>query len=119
MPIKQTNVITISCDGPKCKNTVTFLGEKVAHAEAKKNNLWLDNLRTITTDDQRVFSYCSDVCEVDAITSGEHNKKEEKKVVSIDTNTEFQIKQAAELARQAAEATQNLKDGKPVTLHTS
>lgn len=118
MGYKEVKFLTVTCNGPNCDKTITCLATPEAHKEAADKNPWMLSYRNITTFDGRQFGYCSDVCEVDSITAGNHNKLEQKKVVSVDSNAEFQMRQAAEAARRAEEATKNLKEGSPVTLHT-
>jgi hypothetical protein len=96
---------TIKCDGPGCDKTVTFdLTDVVAIQKID----WLKGVRVVATGDQRNLSYCSDVCEVKGVTTGEHNLKEKPKVAVASTG---EIKKAVDEAQNAAEVTDALKTG--------
>jgi hypothetical protein len=98
---------TISCDRPGCGNTVTFdtrLGK-----EAVAANPWLNTIRIVRTPDKREYLLCSDVCEIENIKSGAHNKQEPKQII---TDGSAQAVAAAAQAAEAAKASDaNLRSG--------
>lgn len=97
---------TIKCDGPGCDKVVTFNLKDVKAIQAIE---WLKGVRVIATGDSRSFSYCSDVCEVKGVTTGQHNLKEPPKVIA--GATEADVKAAAAQAEGEAAATEALKNG--------
>jgi hypothetical protein len=118
MSVIDTQYRTISCNS--CKNTVTFEVE-----ENKKNpnptmneNPWLATTRLVQGGGKN-YVYCSDECEVEGVTAGNHNPPEEKKIIDISkvgANAVNAIKMAAEKAARDEQATKDIKDGNPVTL---
>jgi len=98
---------TITCDNEKCTgfegkspNTVTFNPQN--QEEISKLPDWLRTTRTITLGNNTRFTYCSDVCEVEGVTTGKHNVPEPKQV------QEATPAQAATVVKQAA-AVEKLK----------
>lgn len=115
MSIVDNQYRTITCNGPNCTKTATF---NIKEAEAAvKENPWLENTRLVNRlSDGRVFAYCSDACEVDAVTAGSHNK-EEKKVIEMPTGASREaIMRAAAAAKAAEEGAKALKEGRPVNI---
>jgi hypothetical protein len=115
MSVVDTSYRTITCNGPDCTTTVTF--EPKDAEKTVKENPWLENARlTNRLSDGRVFAYCSDTCEVKAVTAGFHNK-EEKKLVEMPTGTAREaILRAAQAAKAAEEGSKALKEGRPVNI---
>lgn len=108
---------TITCNGPDCKNTVTF--EQKDIKKAVDETPWMKTLRILQTADGRNLSYCCDVCEVKGVGTETHNAPEEKKVIETPSaSATEQIQRAAKEAQDREAATQALKTGKPVKLHT-
>lgn len=105
---------TIKCDGPGCDKVVTFNLKDVKAIQAIE---WLKGVRVIATGDNRSFSYCSDVCEVKGVTTGQHNLKEPPKVIA--GATEADVKAAAAQAEGEAAATEALKNGEPTRVTLS
>lgn len=97
----------IKCEGPDCKNEVTFDPQNIEQIKALPD--WIRTYRTIQNGQRASFGYCSDVCEVKGVTTGKHNVPEPKAVA--EATTEADIRQAAHEAKQAAEATDALKNG--------
>lgn len=115
MSIHDTVIRTITCNGPECKNTVTF--EQKENKEAVDANPWLKSARVIQTGDGRNLVYCSDVCEVNGVGSGAHNPPEAKKVIEMPTGGSLDaIKKAAAAAKAAEEGTKALREGRPVNI---
>ncbi len=105
----------ITCNGPECKNTLTF--DVKDGKEVLEANPWLLGLRFVKTPDERELIYCSDLCELNGIRSGVHNRPEVKKIVEMPSGAGLeQIKQAAQRAAQQEQATAALKAGTGVTL---
>ena len=110
MPFSDKQFRTIKCDGPDCDKTVTFDLSDVKAIQAIE---WLKGVRVVATGDNRNFSYCSDVCEVKGVTTGNHNLKEKPKVAVASA---ADIKQAVDQAQQEADATAALKNGEPTKI---
>lgn len=74
---------TIACDGKDekgapCVNTISF---DVQNQEAIATLPdWIRTYRTITLGNNRRFGYCSDVCEVNGVTTGDHNVPEPQRI---------------------------------------
>lgn len=116
MAIQDVVVETVKCDNPACTSEAVF--PKLQNGvlpEVLEKNPWLKTARLIQTADGRVRYYCTDVCEVAGIKTGEHNPPEPKKVIDMPSGPALEaIKKAAaeELARR--QGTQALKEGKQV-----
>lgn len=107
MSIADTMSRTITCDNEKCTGgddkklaTVTF--DPQNQEEISKLPDWLRTTRTITLGNNTRFTYCSDVCEVEGVTTGKHNVPEPKQI------QEATPAQAATVVKQAA-AVEKLK----------
>lgn len=117
MSIVNTQYQTVQCDGPNCKNIATFAATPQDHAKAVQEHPWLATTRGATgagPDAQgqpRQFVYCSDACEVNAVTAGTHNPLQ-KKVIDIATGSAA-LKQAAEQAARQQAADKALREGGP------
>ena len=107
---------TITCDA--CQKTVTWEHPKDMNATVEANT-WLRTTRVIQTGDQRTFMYCSDLCEVAGIETGKHNVPDPPKVEIPQGSAQAQIAAAAAAAKQAAQATEAIKTGRPLQLATS
>ncbi len=106
MAINDVTKRTIKCDSPECKNETTFNPQAIE--EIQKLPDWVRTYRTIQNGQRGVFGYCSDVCEVKGVTTGQHNVPEPKAVQSA---TEADVRAAAQQAAAASEANQALKEG--------
>jgi hypothetical protein len=114
---------TISCEGPDCKNSVTFLQTEERTELAKPENAWvLKTARTVINlvpapgqERPTPRLYCGDVCELNAIKTGAHNVPEPKRIVSEPASAAA-VAQAAAAAKRAEAATEALRAGGPVTL---
>lgn len=106
-----SSFVTINCDGLGCDKTVTFPQTEEGEKEAVQSSPWMNSLRFVQTPDSRKFTYCSDECEAKAAGAGVHNKK-----VLIAPQGPNTVDLAAQAAARAAQATQALKSGGPVTL---
>lgn len=104
-----THVETIKCDGPECNKVVSYPTDQQAATFQNPANVWLKSLRMVQTLDQRKFSYCSDVCEIMAAKSGQHNPPQPKAI--IENATAADVNAAAAAADAAAESDKNLKSG--------
>jgi len=100
---------TIKCDGPGCDKQIEFELSDVKTIEATE---WLLGVRAVVAGDERKFCYCSDVCEVKGVTTGQHNIKEKPTVVPA---SEGDVRAAAAQAGADAATTEALKTGQ-VTL---
>ena len=117
MPIVNVQFQTVTCDGPGCKNTVTFAANPQDHAKAAAENPWLVSTRGVTAaganpdNSPRTFVYCSDACEVNNVTAGAHNPPQ-KKVIDIATGSAA-LKQAAAQAAAQQAADKAIREGGP------
>jgi hypothetical protein len=93
MAIQDVTKRTIACDAPECSNTVTF--NPAVQEEIVALPDWLRTTRTITLGNNSRFTYCSDVCEVKGVTTGNHNVPEPKQI------QEATQEQAAQVVEQA------------------
>lgn len=112
--VVESKFVTFSCDAPECGKAATFAATKEDKQVAVLNNPWLNSMRFITTSSGLQVSYCSDECEIKAVSSGAHNPQEPKRIV--DATNQAQINLAAEAAKRAASATAALKSGAGVQL---
>lgn len=107
-----TQFATINCDGPECQNTITYEQTKEGEQEAFQKATWLNSLRIVSVpgpENQgrgRVYSYCSDECEIKATGAGGHNKK-----VIVIPHGPNATDLAAQAAARAQATTQALKSG--------
>ena len=117
MGMQDTPFRTLTCDGLGCTHTVTFQLSKEEHAKAlaAEGNEWLKTGRFVNTPDGRALFYCSDVCEIKGIETGQHNLPEPKRIIS-GVASAAQVAQAAAAAKAAENATAAIKAGSPVTL---
>jgi hypothetical protein len=116
MGVVDTSYKSITCD--TCGQTATYQHPQELKT-ALEANLWIKTSRFVQTGDQRTFLYCSDLCELAGIESKLHNVQEAPKVEIPTSGAQAQIAAAAAAAKRAEEANRAIKDGKPVTLHTS
>lgn len=78
MPITDKVTREIKCDNKKCDKAVSFdPQDQKAVAELPD---WLRSLRSINLGNGARFVYCSDICEVEGVTTGDHNVPEPPKV---------------------------------------
>jgi hypothetical protein len=121
--ILNTVYTTISCEGPNCKKTVTFLAANEQEELSKPENSWVSKTARSVVNlvpppgQQKPIPhlYCSDVCEIEATGTGVHNVPEPKRIIG-NVASAAQVQQAADAAEKARQATEALKTGQPVTL---
>jgi hypothetical protein len=106
--------ITITCDGA-CGKSVTFAQTQEEERQAVKDNPWMNTVRVLQSKDKRQFLYCSDQCEIEAASAGNHNPLEEKKIAT--SVNQSQIDFAARAAHIAAEANKAMKSGSGISVH--
>jgi hypothetical protein len=111
MTLGITNITfrTITCN--KCNKAITYEQSKEKETIEAPENAWVNGLRTIQTLDGRLFTYCTDKCEIEATSDGVHNKPEAKQIIDASANPAGQLQQAAAEAAAAQEATKALKAG--------
>jgi hypothetical protein len=109
MPIIDTQVRTITCDGPECTKTITYEQSQHKAVIANPDNAWLMGVRLTQTADGRNLAYCSDVCEVKSVGAGKHNIPEPSKIIPA-VNPAAVIA-AANAAAQAKAAEQAIREG--------
>ena len=105
MPI--SNFRNIKCDNVDCKNDITF--DPRLEKETFEANPWMKGLRIVQTVDQRVFSYCSDVCEIVGVKTGQHNLPVPKKI--IEATGPGALQAATQQAQAQASSDKALKSG--------
>lgn len=113
MSIVDATFRTLTCN--TCEKTVTFLHPSGLQ-EAIEANLWIKTTRIIQTGDGRNFSYCSDLCEISGIETGQHNIPDAPKVEIPTGSAQAQIQAAAVAAKRQEIANKALKEGAPITL---
>jgi hypothetical protein len=117
MSVLDTTYRTITCDS--CAKSVTFQNPSPDMQKILEENPWLKNNRLIqaaSTSQKAPFSYCSSLCEIKGIESGNHDFKEEPKVVVPQGGAQAQIAAAAAVAKQQELANKALKEGSPIKL---
>ncbi len=107
MGIADVTTRTIKCDSPECKNEVTFNPQAIE--EIQKLPDWVRTFRSIQNGRRETFGYCSDVCEVQGVTTGKHNVPEPTVVKPATGAADIQA--AAQQAAAASEANTALKEG--------
>lgn len=117
MPIVDTQVRTISCDGPGCTKQVLFDRREEKATFDNPENAWIRTTRAIQTGDGRNFVYCSDVCEVKGVSTGNHNIPEAPKIVT--TANPAAIAAAAKAAANAKQIDQSIRDGQPARVQVT
>lgn len=65
---------TIKCDNKKCDKETSFNPQDPAAIAAMPT--WVRTYRMINLGNGARFGYCSDVCEVEGVTTGDHNVPE-------------------------------------------
>lgn len=110
MSVVETMFRTVTCN--TCEKTVTYEVKDEQQTFNTPGNEWLLGLRTIQALDQRKFTYCSDICEVEGIKTGQHNMAQKKLIESAASPA--QVAQAAAAAKAAEQATKALQGGRPV-----
>ena len=115
MSIVDVQYRTVTCNAPNCPHTITYENPTGANA-ALEANPWLKTVRLVQTADQRVFSYCSDLCEIAGIETGLHNIQEKPKVEIPQGSAQAQIAAAAVAAKRSENASKAIKDGQPITI---
>lgn len=98
---------TIKCEAEGCKNEIVFNPQSIE--EIQKLPDWVRTYRNVSIGNKNTFGYCSDVCEVKGVTTGNHNVPEPKAVKPASSQAE--INQAAQEAKNASDANKALKEG--------
>ncbi len=111
MPILDTVIRTIACDGPECTKQVLFDRKAEKETFDNQDNVWLKSTRVVQSADGRNIVYCSDICEVKGTGTGKHNIPEPSKIVT--TANPAAIAAAAAVAASARQADQAIRDGQP------
>lgn len=122
MPLINTVYSTISCEGPDCVKTVTFLASDERTELSKPENAWIIKTARIVQnltpapgqEKPQARLYCSDECEVRATATGVHNVPEPRRIIGTPASA-AQVAQAAAAAYQAQQVAADIKAG-PVTL---
>lgn len=123
MGLVNTVYSTITCEGPGCEKTITFLASEEQQVLSKPENAWVTKTARVVTNlmpapgqqKPQAHLYCSDVCTIKAAETGVLNVPEPKRIVSEPASAAA-VAQAAAAAKQAEAATAALRAGGPVTL---
>jgi len=116
MGIVDSNIRAISCDGPGCDKQIMYDRKAEKETFELPENVWLRGTRVTQTADGRNLVYCSDVCEVKAVSTGVHNILEQPKIAMGNPAAIAQAAQAAAQARQTSEA---IRTGQPTKVQLS
>jgi hypothetical protein len=123
MGIQNVVYATVTCEGPECKKTVTYLTSEEQMVLSLPDNAWVLKTARVVTNlapapgQQKPLPhlYCSDECEIKATATGVHNVPEPKRIVTEPASTQA-VAAAAAAAQRAEQATAALRAGGPVTL---
>ena len=123
MGIIDSQFRTVTCD--QCKKTVTYeqlVDPRTGRSggidpKTMEENPWLRTNRIILTADGRNFGYCSDLCEVAGLESGQHNMPEPAKIEVPQGSAQVQIAAAAAAAKAREESTKAIKEGTGTKVH--
>ncbi|SRR6266576_1575692 len=114
MAVMDIQYTTVTCDS--CGKTVTYQNPNPDMAAILTENPWMKTNRMVQTADRRVFSYCSDLCNVAGIETGLHNVQEAPKVAIPQGSAQAQIAAAAAAAKAQEQATKAIKEGGAIQL---
>src|ERR1700677_2430481 len=115
MSIVTTSYKTITCNGPRCTNTITFEDSQGAAQKVAAEVPWFKTLRVVqVVVTGRNLTLCSDQCELDSVASGAHNPEERTNIILPHGANSQEI--AAAQAKQAEEATKAMKKGSGLSL---
>jgi hypothetical protein len=105
MSIIDSEIRSISCDGPECTKAVLYDRKDEKATFELPENVWLRSTRVTQTADGRNLVFCSDVCEVNSVGTGKHNIPEPAKLVTATNSAAVAVAaQAAAHARQTDQA---------------
>jgi hypothetical protein len=103
-------IVTIKCANSECNKEISFNKQQGKQTIDNPANVWMKSVRLVNTLlDNRVFAYCSDVCEITGARSGQHNPPEQKKI--IEAANPAAVAAAAQAAEATAKSNENLKSG--------
>ena len=95
MPISDVVSRTIKCEADGCENSVTFNPQ--VEGDILSLPAWVRTTRTVQLGNRSSFTYCSDVCEVKGVTTGNHNVPEPKAVEPATAQDQKQAEQATDV----------------------
>ena len=98
---------TISCDAPECGKTVSFNPQVPDEVIALPD--WIRTTRTVQLGNRASFTYCSDVCEVKGVTTGNHNVPEPKQIQEATAADQKQAEQATDVVNKLRQRPGNAK----------
>jgi hypothetical protein len=111
MPIIDTSIRSIQCDGPGCDKHVLFDRKDEKATFENPENIWLRATRVVQTADGRNLVFHSDECEVKSVGTGKHNIPEAPKIVP--TGNPAAIAALAQAAANAKAADAAIRAGEP------
>jgi len=109
MSIIDSNIRSISCDGPGCLKALLYDRKDEKTTFELPENFWLRSTRVTQTADGRNLVFCSDICEVKSVETGKHNIPEPPKITTAANPAA--IAAAAQAAARAAQADAAIRKG--------
>lgn len=94
MPISDVVSRTIACEAEGCEHSVTFNPQVQEDVIGLPD--WIRTTRTVQLGNRASFTYCSDVCEVKGVTTGNHNVPEPKQVAEATAADQKAAEQATD-----------------------
>lgn len=118
MTMINTVYATVTCDGPECQKTVTYLASDEQAELAKPENAWVLKTARIVQNlipapgqqKPQARMFCSDECEIKSAATGAHNVPEPKRIIAGAASAEH-VAAAAAAAKMAQQATEQIKAG--------
>ena len=111
MPIIDSQIRQIKCDGPGCTRDLIYDRKDEQATFQNPDNSWLKSTRITQTADGRNLVSCSDACEVESIKTGKHNIPEAPKVAPAASAAD--VSAAVAMAKARAEADAAIRAGQP------
>jgi hypothetical protein len=111
MPIIDTAIRSITCDGPGCTKAVLYDRKEEKTTFELPENVWLRATRVTQTADGRNLVFCSDICEIKSVETGKHNIPEAPKI--IQAGNAAAVAAAAQMAAAAKSADAAIRAGQP------
>jgi hypothetical protein len=114
MPILDTAIRSITCDGPECTKAVLYDRKEEKQTFELPENVWLRATRVTQTADGRNLVFCSDICEIKSVETGKHNIPEAPKVVAAGNSAAVAAAVASAAAAKTADAA--IRAGQPANV---
>jgi hypothetical protein len=111
MPINDSTVRTIACDAAGCSKSLIFERNQEKVVFENPDNSWLRGVRVVQSADGRNMAYCSDICEVNGVSTGKHNIPEPPTIVPATNSAAVAV--AAQAAAHARQTEAAIRSGQP------